>query len=83
LVGNRSVNDRRVDVEDYLRRRILKNAAYVSKSGYIIRDLRELSGTVTYHIRVAKDTYGEISSSLMFLLERLELRHEIGTKISN
>jgi hypothetical protein len=56
---------------------------YVFKSGYIMRDVRELSGAVPDHIRVAKDTYGEISLSLMFLVEGLELRYDKGLKISS
>jgi hypothetical protein len=49
----------------------------------IMRDVRELSGAVPDHIRVAKDTYGEISLSLMFLVEGLELRYDKGLKISS
>jgi hypothetical protein len=76
LVDNRTVDDRREHIEGYLRQRIHANTSYVFKSGYIMMDLRELSGAITEHVRITKDTYGELSLTLMVLVETLENRNQ-------
>lgn len=76
LVEDQSIEDKRKKVEAYLTDRITANARYVYKPGYVMMDLRELSGAITEHVKITGDKFGEISLSLLSIIETLESRNE-------
>jgi hypothetical protein len=40
--------------------------------GYLMMDMRGLSGEITRHVKTTKDKYGDVSLNLLLLLETLE-----------
>jgi hypothetical protein len=44
---------------------------YGYKPGYLLMDIREMSGMVNEHVSVTKDKFGEISLTLVLLIESL------------
>ena|SRR5690606_11809056 len=40
--------------------------------GYLMMDMRSLSGDISRHVKTTKDKYGEVSLNLLMLLEALE-----------
>ncbi len=53
---------------EVLRERILKVAQMSQYSpGWIMMDMRSLSGDITHHVKITKDKYGEIEMNVMML----------------
>ena len=63
-------HDLREEIESYLQRSI----SQFYSPGYLLLDLRSISGSINRHLRVTKDKYGEIELNLFMLnysLDRL------------
>lgn len=72
LVDNRTVDERRNLLED----RIIENTERMKENywspGYLMMDMRYLSGEITDHVRIAKDKFGEVSLTILMLSEVLK-----------
>lgn len=71
LVDKRTVEEIREEMEE----RVVERCAHFVKRyyspGYLMLDLRELSGDITDYVKVTKDKYGEASLNLLMLNETL------------
>ncbi|CAN1571847.1 hypothetical protein MCETHM1_03286 [Flavobacteriaceae bacterium] len=73
LVSTESVEDRRNKMQDEVTKEIKRTSKRFFSFGYILMDMRYLSGSITEHVRITKDKYGEISLNLQMLNEALAL----------
>ena len=55
LLDTRTTDDRRLDVEKRVKNRIERFSKYDSSPGYLMMDMREISGEITEHVKIAKD----------------------------
>ena len=73
LIDTRSVEERR----DIMRKEILKATTRMSDRfyslGYLLMDIRYLSGDISEHVRITKDKFGEASLNLKMLIEVLKI----------
>ena len=69
LVDTKTVDERREEIENRIKRRVERYAFY--SPGYLMMDMRDMSGLITEHVKIAKDKYGEVSLSLLMLNEML------------
>lgn len=68
-----SKEDRRQELEEGIKKSlVLATNAYYSP-GYLMMDLRGISGMITRHVQATKDKYGEIHLNLLMLIQVLEL----------
>ncbi|MFD0795991.1 hypothetical protein ACFQZJ_00850 [Maribacter chungangensis] len=72
LVDNRTVDERRAIMEQ----RVLEQTAYFTSRyyspGYLMMDLRYLSGEITEHVTITKDKFGEVTLNLTMLTTVLD-----------
>jgi len=73
LVDDRTVDDRRAEMEKRVKDRISRATETFWTTGYLKMDMRYLSGEITDHVRMTKDKYGEASLNLLMLNEVLTL----------
>ncbi len=64
-----TLEDRREEIQKYILK-LLKSEPY--SPGYLMMDLRTLSGEITRHVKTTRDKYGEIVLSLFMLKYCLE-----------
>lgn len=76
LVDTRTTDDRRLDVENRIKNRIERFAQHYSSPGYLMMDMRDISGEITEHVKIAKDKFGEVSLNLLMLNEVLTLHNK-------
>lgn len=67
LLDNRTVDDRRAEMEQKVKEKIEKMSDSYWSVGYLTMDMRYLSGEISEHVRITKDTYGEASLNLQML----------------
>ncbi len=76
LVDTDSVQDKR----EQLQEKIIKNMQSISKkyysAGYLMMDVREISASITAHVTITKDKFGEISLNCCMLRNLLKLNNE-------
>lgn len=72
LLSTDSVQDRRDKVEHYIRKVVEKMTKTFYSPGYLLVDMRYLSGEITEHVKTTKDKYGEASLNLLMLNEVLK-----------
>lgn len=72
LVSTDSAEDRRSELEQRVRKSIEKMGGTFYSWGYLLMDLRYLSGDITEHVKITKDKIGEVSLQLVLLNEWLE-----------
>ena len=76
LVDTETVEEKRIAFET----EILKKINYFSERfysfGYLLQDTRFLSGEITYHVKITKDKFGEISLNLRMLIQLLTINNE-------
>jgi hypothetical protein len=70
LVDKNSCDDRRENVHDEITRVMSRNNQH-NTLGYLMMDMRFLSGGITEHVKITKDKYGEVSLSLLLMIEGL------------
>lgn len=72
LVSNDSVEDKRMQLKQQLTKEIERATSRFYSLGYLLMDVREMSGMITNHVSVTKDKYGEIYLNLWMITEILE-----------
>jgi len=76
LVDTDSMQDKR----EQLRNRIVKRIQLITEryysAGYLLMDVREISGEINEHVSITKDKHGEISLNCLMLRHLLELNNE-------
>lgn len=72
LIDKRTVDEIREDMEETVVRRVTRFSNNFYSPGYLMLDLRELSGVITEYVKVTKDKYGEASLNLLMLNETLK-----------
>lgn len=75
LVDTRTIDDRRLDLENRIKNRIERFSKHYSSPGYLMMDMREISGEITEHVKIAKDKFGEVSLNLLMLNEVLTIHN--------
>ncbi|MTB52385.1 hypothetical protein [Lewinella sp. W8] len=68
-----SLDDRREALEQRILRKLRDEAEDFYSPGYLLMDLRALSGDINRHVKATKDKYGEIALNLTMLNEALAL----------
>jgi len=75
LVSSHTVDECRLIVEE----KVMETATHISKgfysAGYLMMDMRYLSGEITEHVKTTKDKFGEASLNLLMLNEVLRLNN--------
>jgi hypothetical protein len=78
LEAGDTTEDRRADLQQQIAKTLENANRYFYSPGYLLLDLRALSGEITRHVTTTKDKYGEIVLNLFMLNTALEL---MGDKI--
>lgn len=73
LVDNATVDDKRTQMENRVKQQVLYFSERYYSPGYLMMDLRYLSGEITEHVRITKDKFGEITLNLLMLNDVLDL----------
>ena len=81
LVDTESVQDKREQLKNRIIRRIQLATDRYYSVGYLLMDIRDISGEINQHVAITKDKFGEISLNCLMLKQMLELNNErIGTE---
>ncbi len=72
LIESNSMDERRTDLEFEIKERSEYFKKSYSSPGYLMMDMRYLSGEITHHVKVTKDKFGEASLNLLMLIKVLE-----------
>jgi len=68
------------DKREKLKKRIIKRIELATEhyysAGYLLMDVREISGEINEHVYITKDKWGEISLNCLMLRQLLELNNE-------
>ncbi len=67
LVGNKSIESRRQEMETHVIQEINKISNGYYSPGYLHMDMRYLSGEISEHVRITRDHFGEVSLNLLML----------------
>lgn len=76
LVDTDSVEDKRKLVESRITKRIQSATERYYSAGYLLMDLREISGEINEHVSITKDKFGEIVLNCLMLRYTLELNND-------
>ena len=76
LVDTDSVEDKREQVRLRVIKRIRQAVERYYSAGYLLMDVREISGEINEHVAVTKDKQGEISLNCIMLRQLLEQSNE-------
>lgn len=79
LLDTKTVDDRREEMEERVISRVTDITDGFYSPGYLMMDLRYLSGDISEHVKTTKDKYGEASLNLLMLTETLT---SIGDKLT-
>ncbi len=71
LVDKNSCDDRRQHIHDRISKIMLRTSPH-NTPGYLMMDMRYLSGAITEHVKTTKDKYGEVSLALQMMIEGLD-----------
>lgn len=82
LLDNESVQVKRQKAEINIIKRVENMTTHFYSPGYLLVDLRYLSGDITEHVKITKDKYGEASLNLLMLNEVLKRNNENILKFS-
>ena len=76
LVATETVDEKRNDFEKTMLKKInyLSNRFY--SVGYLLQDIRYVSGDINEHVKITKDKFGEISLNLKMLIQLLTTNGE-------
>ena len=74
-----SAEDRRADLAKEIEQYLIDYQKYYYSPGYLLLDLRSISGKITQHVKTTKDKYGEVVLNFLMLNKALAL---FGKKIS-
>lgn len=76
LVDVETVEDKRAAFEKGMFTKIKYFSERFYSVGYLLQDTRFLSGEITYHVKITKDKFGEISLNLKMLIQLLTLNND-------
>jgi len=76
LLSKKNVAERRAEMEIIVKSNVEKMTNYFHSPGYLMMDMRYLSGEITTHVKTTKDKFGEISLNLLMLNEVLRLNNK-------
>lgn len=76
LLADESVEERREKLENRLEKEVMMASQHYYSPGYLLLDLRTMSGEITEHLSITKDKYGEISLTCKILIGLLEQNNE-------
>ncbi|UZO82590.1 hypothetical protein NBT05_08955 [Aquimarina sp. ERC-38] len=76
LLDDTSVEEYRDQLEQHIKNRITFHTAKFWSPGYLMMELRDLSGEITNHVKIRKDKFGEIYLNLIMLTETLQQNME-------
>lgn len=69
LIDDRSVDDRRIEMEERIKKKVKAMSDRYYSPGYLLMDVRYLSGEITEHVKTTKDKFGEASLNILMLQE--------------
>ena len=73
LEGGESTEDRRADLRQSIEKHYEDYRPYFHSPGYLLLEMRYLSGRITEHVRTTRDKYGEVELTFLLLIRPLEL----------
>lgn len=76
LIDDLSVDERRALIADDIETEVKKFSGYSGSIGYLNMDMRYLSGSITKHVKITKDKFGEVSLNILMLTEVIQLNNE-------
>jgi hypothetical protein len=76
LVDVETVEDKRSAFEKKMLTKITAYSDRFYSVGYLLQDTRFLSGEISYHVKITKDKFGEISLNLKMLIAVLKLNND-------
>ncbi len=68
-----SAEDRRADLAKEIEQYLIEYQKYYYSPGYLLLDLRTISGKITQHVKTTKDKYGEVALNFLMLNKALAL----------
>lgn len=75
LVSTDSVEDRRAQVSEQVIRKVRLATERYYSMGYLLMEVREISGEINQHVSITKDKFGEISLNCLMLRQLLKLNN--------
>lgn len=76
LVDTDSVQDKREQLKNRIIKRVQLATERYYSAGYLLMDIREISGEINEHVSITKDKFGEISLNCLMLRHLLKLNNE-------
>jgi hypothetical protein len=76
LVDTDSVQDKREQLKNRIIKRIKSATEGYYSAGYLLMDMRDISGQINEHVAMTKDKFGEISLNCLVLRHVLELNNK-------
>ena len=76
LVSSDNIEDRRDEKEKYIINILSRQSKTFYSPGILLMEMRELSGSITEHVSITKDKYGEPYLNLILIIETLRLNQE-------
>jgi hypothetical protein len=73
LVNTETVEERRIKMQIEVSKATLRMSDRFYSFGYLMMDIRYLSGDISEHVRITKDKFGEASLNIQMLIEVLKL----------
>lgn len=80
LLSTQSVEDRRKEMEARIRKRVAHMINTYYSPGYLLVDMRYLSGEITEHVKITRDKVGEPALNILMLTEVLK---KLGDRIAH
>ncbi|MEN9919900.1 MAG: hypothetical protein RL662_2336 [Bacteroidota bacterium] len=76
LISGDSVQGRRAKMEIQIKKQIKRMTDTYYSPGYLLVDVRYLSGEITEHVQITRDKYGEASLNLLMMNALLEKNND-------
>jgi len=76
LLDTDSVQDKREQLKTRIIKRVQTATGRYYSAGYLLMDVREISGEINMHVSITNDKFGEISLNCVMLRQLLELNSE-------
>lgn len=76
LLSTKTVDEKRAVIETRIKNKVIQMTDHFYSPGYLMMDLRDLSGEITEHVSITKDKFGEASLNLLMLNEVLRLNNK-------
>ncbi|WP_291102108.1 MULTISPECIES: hypothetical protein [unclassified Flavobacterium] len=67
LVNTETVEERRSAIQKEVTKAVTRMSDRFYSLGYLLMDIRDLSGTISEHVRITKDKFGEASLNIQML----------------